>query len=649
MVILSSVASASIARGSASALGQAHRAHLPAESQRTARRASLLLFIAQTLAERRQLDPSPLAKSRLFGLIASGESLPPALREAALLFASEGLETRETDSALLSAHRLGQALDLLRASEAGLERRRLGSYYTPPEVARTLLGRACESPFLKAKLRQEALSILDPACGGGAFLLEALDLCVRAGAASSQAAQGIYGTDLSPLAVFVSEISLWLYLDDPGIAVARPAQFLVGDALTAPASQSVPAPQSASSIRLCEGPEGICYEERFPEIFERGGFDWIVGNPPWVAFQGRATQPISKERRAFYRQTYRAFRGFSTLHGLFVERALQLAPRGAVSFLLPSSVSDLDGYESTRRVVRETHVPLEPLLEFGQDAFEGVVQPCFGLLLDPGAPLTESSRSEAKGAPFRLEERTHRANASLVQKPPPVLAELLSRPSLPKEVFREMGFQSNRVVVGELFLRGEEAQAPFLVPLLEGKNVSEFQERRPRLFLHPDPEKLAATNCRLRDEKDYGAVSFVVRQTAAFTIAARHQGERFRNSLLAGFETQELDADLLVGLLNSALFRALHVSRRRDARQSVFPQVKIGHLRSLPAPPKAMQKRQAVRVLSQQATAEQGLSESLRHRLDVAVFDLFGLTQDDQSAVIAYLTEAVPGARRGTL
>src|SRR5690606_1935516 len=97
-------------------------------------------------------------------------------------------------------------------------------------------------------------------------------------------------------------------------------------------------------------------------------------------------------------------------------------------------------------------------------------------------------------------------------------------------------------------------------------------------------------------------VQVVVRQTAAFTIAARHEGAAFRNSLIAAFSTEAADTTLLLGLLNSALFRALHLSRQRDARQAAFPQVKLSHLRSLPCPPDDDHQREMVRVVSKEAS-----------------------------------------------
>src|SRR5690606_38126881 len=164
----------------------------------------------------------------------------------------------------------------------------------------------------------------------------------------------------------------------------------------------------------------VSYPEVFPERFGASapqGFDWIVGNPPWVAFQGRATQRISPERRAFCRQHYRAFSGYPTLHGMFIGRAAELAPHGRVTLLVPSSVSDLEGYRGARAALRKTHDLDEPMPEFGQDAFEGVVQPCFGLIARGRARPSVPDENEL-ARPWILTERTH-ASSAIADFPPP--------------------------------------------------------------------------------------------------------------------------------------------------------------------------------------------------------------------------------------
>ncbi|MDF3068576.1 MAG: hypothetical protein K0R38_4177, partial [Polyangiaceae bacterium] len=179
--------------------------------------------------------------------------------------------------------------------------------------------------------------------------------------------------------------------------------------------------------------------------------------------------------------------------------------------------------------------------------------------------------------------------------------------------------------------------------LLEGRNVSEFEISAPRLFLRPDRDVLAAERCRLRAASDYQRVKIVVRQTAAITIAARHDGTPFRNSLLAGFELPEFPFELVLGLLNSTLYRALHLASRRDARQGAFPQVKVAHLRALPAPPVAGSAWQHIAALSMEASAG-GLSVELRRQLDAVVFDLFEIQPSHRAELRQFVRELSPRA-----
>jgi hypothetical protein len=129
------------------------------------------------------------------------------------------------------------------------ERRATGSHYTPPELVAPLVQHALE-PALRARLapcrtpaeREAALlglTVLDPACGSGHFLLAAArhlgtELArIRSGDAAPAPeivrdavrdviAHCLYGVDKNPLAVELCRVALWL----EGHARGRPLTFL---------------------------------------------------------------------------------------------------------------------------------------------------------------------------------------------------------------------------------------------------------------------------------------------------------------------------------------------------------------------------------------------------------------------------------------
>jgi hypothetical protein len=473
--------------------------------------------------------------------------------------------------------------------------------------------------------------------GGGAFLLQvAHALASRPGAQDSLERRRaivhhvVHGVDINPVAVAVAEAALCLFVADPKLSLADAGRNLrVGDALLGePLTALGKALPSARGLgKSCDFPG------QFPEVFERGGFDLVIGNPPWVAYAGRAAQPLEPARKAFFLAHYATLKGYPTLHGLFVERALRLAPQGTVALVVPSPIADLDGYRAVRRVVRTTHAPCEPMLEFGQDAFASVTQPCFALIAEASTGNTPRDASEA---PFRLEERQRAGAVAAEVLPPAALSELAKWPAFPRELFGEMGFQTTSAVTQNLLRRASGPDARHDYPLLEGRDVREFSEGDPRLFLAPDRQALAAARCRVRDKNDYERVRFVIRQTARYPIAALHRGLPFRNSLLAGFAVDGLPPGLVVGLLNSSLYRALHLALRRDARQATFPQVKIAHLRALPRPPQDPQGHERIAELTTELTRNGVLPDTLV-RLDTAVFGLFSLESSAAREILEFL------------
>lgn len=484
------------------------------------------------------------------------------------------------------------------------QRKQKGMFYTPRGVVDSVVKTAIE-PWLDPG--RPLPRVCDPSMGGGAFLLGVARELARAqgvSVADDQLRRAIIvhfsGFDIEPLAIAVAEAALLIWGrggDDEALVLRR--QLRITDAL---------------------------------EIHDEGAYDLVIGNPPWVAYAGRATQPLSEQRRAWMARTFEAFRGYPTMQACFVELAARLAPAGRIALLVPSPIADLDGYRPMRCVLTRTHRVHTELMEYGQDAFEGVVQPCFGLIADADPTSLEDE------TPFVLVERSGLAAAAERVEAPPCLAGLETLARFPADCFKEYGFQTAAEVTREMLWRGDVPTAPYDYPLLEGKDVSEFSVGAPRVYLHADRERLRRLSCRLREREDYHQVELVVRQTAKYTIAALHTGMPFRNSLLAGFGCDDYAAAVLVGLLNSTLLRSVHLAARRDARQRTFPQVKVAHLRALPAPPANGERGRELEALVR-AIGNASPTTAQREQLDRLVYAWYALSTQHACSVDAFYRE----------
>ena len=200
------------------------------------------------------------------------------------------------------------------------ERKRFGIYYTPPEftefIARNTIERVAKEKFesiakqtgmelATAELAQndpkaarfwrqcfeelKTIRIVDPACGSGAFLIQAYDILedlyhfvleqlAHQGQDISELweqvpnlilNENLHGVDLSMEAVEISQLALWIRSADKGKTLADLSKNIVcGNSLVDDPTVD---------------PAAMDWKKTFPKVFERpqAGFDCVIGNPPW--------------------------------------------------------------------------------------------------------------------------------------------------------------------------------------------------------------------------------------------------------------------------------------------------------------------------------------------------------------------------------
>jgi hypothetical protein len=263
------------------------------------------------------------------------------------------------------------------------ERKRSGAYYTPPPLADAVLKQVLPSePGLTPPL------ILDPACGAGVFLHRAF-VALQPHFAGDDILQALHGVDLDPLAIEIARLGLLTRVaegrgtdgDFPDLSAnLRCANALPGPIPVAECSRSGEpsrakgrAPGSWSSVVIpgCRSARGtypgepIDWPHAFPAVFQHGGFDIVVGNPPW----GQKDVTAAPAWKTYLRQQFPSSAGIFDLFRPFVELSVRLtAPGGAVGLVLPDIVL-LKNYAPTRRFLLDS-LTLQHIGWWGQ-AFAG--------------------------------------------------------------------------------------------------------------------------------------------------------------------------------------------------------------------------------------------------------------------------------------
>jgi hypothetical protein len=352
------------------------------------------------------------------------------------------------------------------------------------------------------------------------------------------------------------------------------------------------------------------------------GFHAFVGNPPWVSYAGRAAQPLDEGRRRYFDEFFDSFAGYKNLQGVFIERcAGYLRIDGRLGLVVPSSMSEQEGYGPSRLAHDRLCTCDDNLPDKGEDSFAGVFQPSM-VLLSTRRPVAIAI---GRAASWPVERPDLDADAR-------ALVEKMTREPLPPALFGERGLQSAGEDMDHVAVAPD---ATHTVALRVGGDIQAFQRSTPSLFA--DPSWFAA---RLRQPADWGQVKVLIRQTARVPIAAISDGAAFRNSILAGFEDAEHPASFLVAYLNSSPIRWVHFMRHRDARQGM-PQMKIGHLRAVPKPPGGETVRLLAELGERLSTQNTGIDAEGQKHLDDIVGNAFGLTVAERASIARWARESL--------
>lgn len=254
------------------------------------------------------------------------------------------------------------------------KRKQDGVFYTPQYITKYIVentvGRLCsekkcelgivEEEYFADKNRQKStkkrllqqlqqyrewlmqLTILDPACGSGAFLNATLLFLmsehalidemeakltgasiVFQGIENSILENNLYGVDINEESVEIAQLALWL-------RTAKPRRKL--NTL----NKNIKCGNSIISDPAVAGPKAFDWEKEFPQVFEKGGFDVVIGNPPYVN-ANELKKNYSDEEYNYLKNHYSTAKGTVDLYIYFFEKGLNLLkPNGVLAYITPN-------------------------------------------------------------------------------------------------------------------------------------------------------------------------------------------------------------------------------------------------------------------------------------------------------------------------
>lgn len=309
---------------------------------------------------------------------------------------------------------LGKVIRLTDSHQAKIEdkpdvKKAGGVYYTPQYIVNYIVENTI-GELLKGKTPNKVseLRILDPACGSGSFLLGAyqklLDWHVDYYSNLEQPPKNviytdkkgivrltiqekkrillnnIYGVDIDSQAVEVTKLSLLLkVLEDENKDVLEAQQKLIQERALPYLGDNIKCGNSLIETDILENDDlemnniskinPFDWEDEFSEIFENGGFDAVIGNPPWGASFLDIELEYLKEKNSEI--VVRMINSFLYFTYVFSKK---LSKNGLFGMIVPDVILYQSSYLLLRQYLIKNYY-ISQLLNMGMNVFKGVNQP----------------------------------------------------------------------------------------------------------------------------------------------------------------------------------------------------------------------------------------------------------------------------------
>jgi len=696
---------------------------------------------------------------------------------------------------------LGKVFESLMAED---ERASSGSFYTPKEIVDVLTSAAIHEwledggPDVAERLRRlETITILDPACGSGAFLLSALGTIERitlsldpnppADLRRRIVERSLYGVDLKPEAVRLCELRLWLAIVSgthvtlenvqplpnldrnilQGHSLLGPLDFL-GDARgdiyrqwaygiraqtdlvaryrhasrsdrpallrvirandrrlacdllqraidadeqelqreTSPRADLFGRPIRPDERRCDElrsrmsdarrtlerAEEGeldfFAYDIHFSHVMASGGFDVVVGNPPWVR-----TSRIDPQSRRMYRDRYQLFGNRQRVTGnpfhqpdlsiAFFERAFALAsPTGVVSMLMPAKIANA-AYAAPLRRFAQQHLSIVEIIDWTDDRRRYFTADTFPLGIVARRASAGDTRVTSGGESFVISQRDLSIGNEWTLVPPEVntilfrlrtafapLQDALSRRPIMgvKTGDNKRFFLEARCIEAGHLITTDDVAIPvaYICRCVRGRDVRRWSTAESQWMLWPprdgwrelwpwlqqlavrrgvEPQALRLSYVRPEHVGIKVAWKDVSKGFAAAVLpdAVNVSGHSFAlipNQTLYSIDAVSLDeAYAISGVLNSVVVDALILSvaeRAKDDHYRYFGRT----VASIPLPPLIEGSPQWERLVRSARAAHQKGSAPPGH--DQLIAALYGLSPGDLETLRAYVERRLP-------
>ncbi|NQY11718.1 MAG: N-6 DNA methylase, partial [Flavobacteriales bacterium] len=448
------------------------------------------------------------------------------------------------------------------------------------------------------------LTICDPACGSGAFLNQALDFLIKEhqyidelqtnllgggfvfpDIENTVLENNIFGVDINEESVEIAKLSLWL-------RTAQPRRKLND------LSSNIKCGNSLIDDKSVAGDKAFKWEDEFSEIFAKGGFDVVIGNPPYVSSKG---ENFSESIKAYLTTQFNTSVYQIDLYVLFMERSLSLIGKsGKISLIIPNAwLNNLFLKDVRAFLINNSH--LEEIVSMPNgtftDANVDTVILTYSLVTDDTNTRlclcdkqefenfgVENQKEWLKNEEFTINITATKEIKNVLSKFKTNVVSLASFTSIGRGVgvyHKRVGHTKELIATDPYQSQLKEDET--FVPYLRGKHVQRWHTKWDNNSFISYGNWLAEP----REPKFFEGDRIVLRQIPSKRLVATFLNDKFitdQSVFVARFMEQgEWNPQEVLSIINSSSM-SFYFRQNYSEFDDLFPKVKLQHFKDFPIP-----------------------------------------------------------------
>ena len=427
------------------------------------------------------------------------------------------------------------------------------------------------------------LKIVDPACGSGAFLNEALSFLIREhkevddliaeltntplrifDTEKSILENNIYGLDINEESVEIAKLSMWLRTAHKGRQLSD-------------LSNNIKCGNSLIDDIIVAGDKAFNWENEFPQVFAKGGFDVVIGNPPYVICQPSNT---NNEILEFYKTFHVASYKIDLFH-LFFEKSISLLKSdGKLGFITPNTYLNNKYIKPLREYIL-LNTKIDILINYKDKVFIDAGVDVATIILTKNQTkndiiqLFESENSVLKSLGYKSQGKWIEEVDNIFNLNKTFEIKFENCVNLKDVCSSYFGIQAydRKTTVSDV------KENENYLPIIDGGDINKFSYATPNKYLNYLPEKIkSGGNYDVYSEK-----RIVISQIGLTPIVGLCESNILASNTLYNINLKDITYSLnyLLCILNSKLLKSYWISKYSDGKK-LFPKIKGFQLKELP-------------------------------------------------------------------